>query len=901
MYLKSISIENYRNHRKTKIAFDRQLTLIGGPNESGKSTLVEAAHRTLFLKAKGTTELHRQMTSLQSAGTPEVQIVFSKDSIDYTITKRFGNQGSSQLTSSRGEVWRDDEADTKLADLLGVINRPGRITTNAILQSWAHLWVWQGSSTTNPLEHANNQRDQLVRNLQSLGVAGVLQSDLDTKAKATIDQHVDSTFVSNERFKANSAVHTAEKEATDATQTLQNATTKQQQLQNTVDRFENAERKYRQATEQLTRQQELLKICSAKIERVSQLEQKQQLLEKDITQTSKELHNTSLLQDQISQHSKTLSQSRAELIQKEESRQDTLLSIAKLDDELQIAIKQIRDIESTRRYATLQFEIAKLEQQQQSTQERLEQLIRKQSDVAALQAQRQSLEESLATLPSIDTKAVNQLRTLDNDYQRAQIALDSMAASITLLASTVDVSLADRTLPLNSPNRIVDSTDIVVGNYATLRVSPGGGKTMTEARDLVDNTRRTLQNMLDQYRINTLEEAIEFELKRTQISVKIKEIDAQLTGLGIAKLTSELTEARKDIVELTTNITQSNEYLHQQLSKNQASVPLLPENYTWTQYLNEFEDDINRRKQSVETQQSLLIKKRELERELSDRITELTSSVRNDESLITMLQQQLGDQADYHAKLQTLQKSLAELTKLDDSINEELSSLQPEQLRKDIDRLTRAIHQLRQEQHEADIDRSGALERLQHDGSTDPTEEVAKAKANYEYTSSRFEELKQQALAWKLLRTLFEEEQKKLTDSLTEPLIQRLQAYIQCALNDTAKVQLDLNEDGFNSLRIARALDGNTPIDFDSLSGGAKEQIAAATRLAVAEVLAGESADGLPIIFDDSFSYSDSQRLESLPRMVERAKDAGLQVIIVTCNPHLYAGLGAHRVTLSKS
>jgi len=53
MRLSFVTLRNYRLHREVRVGFDPSRTLIGGQNEAGKSTLVEAVHRALFLKAKG--------------------------------------------------------------------------------------------------------------------------------------------------------------------------------------------------------------------------------------------------------------------------------------------------------------------------------------------------------------------------------------------------------------------------------------------------------------------------------------------------------------------------------------------------------------------------------------------------------------------------------------------------------------------------------------------------------------------------------------------------------------------------------------------------------------------------------------------------------------------------------
>jgi len=49
MYFKSIILQNFRNYRKTEFNFSKEITLIIGPNTSGKSNLIEA----LYFLAKG--------------------------------------------------------------------------------------------------------------------------------------------------------------------------------------------------------------------------------------------------------------------------------------------------------------------------------------------------------------------------------------------------------------------------------------------------------------------------------------------------------------------------------------------------------------------------------------------------------------------------------------------------------------------------------------------------------------------------------------------------------------------------------------------------------------------------------------------------------------------------------
>ena len=69
---------------------------------------------------------------------------------------------------------------------------------------------------------------------------------------------------------------------------------------------------------------------------------------------------------------------------------------------------------------------------------------------------------------------------------------------------------------------------------------------------------------------------------------------------------------------------------------------------------------------------------------------------------------------------------------------------------------------------------------------------------------------------------------------------------------------LDLDE---NLTVTARTMDGAT-VDFQHLSGGAKEQLAVCARLAFAS-LVSKSSGLVPVIVDDALEYTDDERMEN--------------------------------------
>ena len=119
MRLLSLTVRNYRVHKDLTVNFDPSRNLIGGPNESGKSTLAEAAHRALFLRAKTGGNIQKELVSTRHLGDPEVQLTFEAEGIRWELEKRFAAaKGSTRLTAQAGTTLRDDEAESKLASLL---------------------------------------------------------------------------------------------------------------------------------------------------------------------------------------------------------------------------------------------------------------------------------------------------------------------------------------------------------------------------------------------------------------------------------------------------------------------------------------------------------------------------------------------------------------------------------------------------------------------------------------------------------------------------------------------------------------------------------------------------------------------------------------------------------------
>ena len=139
-------------------------------------------------------------------------------------------------------------------------------------------------------------------------------------------------------------------------------------------------------------------------------------------------------------------------------------------------------------------------------------------------------------------------------------------------------------------------------------------------------------------------------------------------------------------------------------------------------------------------------------------------------------------------------------------------------------------------------------------------------------------------------------------DQLAAPLRAKAEDYLAAMFGKGTQVSLTLAGDGegFADLTVTRPGVASDSFAFGELSGGTQEQVAAAIRLAMAEILAGGSGGCLPIVFDDAFTNCDPERIGLLQRMLDLAAKRGIQVIVLSCNPTDYHMFGATEIDLRR-
>jgi hypothetical protein len=159
------------------------------------------------------------------------------------------------------------------------------------------------------------------------------------------------------------------------------------------------------------------------------------------------------------------------------------------------------------------------------------------------------------------------------------------------------------------------------------------------------------------------------------------------------------------------------------------------------------------------------------------------------------------------------------------------------------------------------------------------------------HADSGFRRVGRRARGAHLLRSVILRHRDDTRRRYVEPFRAEVQRLGRIVFGDTFEVEID------SCLRIcSRTLAGRT-VPYESLSGGAKEQLGIIARLAGAALVAKE--DSVPVIIDDALGFADSDRLARMGAVFD-AVGSDAQVLVLTCSPHRYDSVaGAHHIELT--
>ena len=160
--------------------------------------------------------------------------------------------------------------------------------------------------------------------------------------------------------------------------------------------------------------------------------------------------------------------------------------------------------------------------------------------------------------------------------------------------------------------------------------------------------------------------------------------------------------------------------------------------------------------------------------------------------------------------------------------------------------------------------------------------DLDEAEAELERATVEFIRIGERARAAQLLRDTMIRHRDNTRARYVQPYRSELERLGRIVFDDSFQVDVD------SELNIcSRTLNGRT-VPYESLSGGAKEQLGILARLAGAALVAKE--DTVPVVIDDALGFSDPMRLQKMGAVLNTVGDRG-QVIVLTCTPGRFDGI----------
>ena len=906
MRLLNCQLQNVRQHGELELSFSPRLTLIGGPNESGKSTLVEALHRALFLRATATGAPVEALQSRVHLGQPIVQLSFEAKGDQWSLRKRFsGATGQVNLKAAgSANPLTGPAAEEVLAELVGVAETLGsRQAGNVLPSRWAHLWVRQGVAGDDLLAKGKDgyDFDRLRLQLERSGGAAVQQSARDQLVEQRILAALEENFTSR-GTKKHSPLYRREEALSDASERMAGAQARQAEFESASDDLA----VICQQLEQLQRDE-----LPALQERQKQLAEGAETavrLDGAINLARRTLEPIRLRHGAADQALRQLDALDTEIGQREQSRTELQArAVAAQSRESEFTTGQQRHIASR---DGLKLQLETLEKRQQL----LQRLVESTAAAEALQrlnadldkqrqnaAQREALSRELAALPSLSKKQLSKIRQLEQTLRDARTRQQAMAAGLKLLKADQPVRLDGQPLQVGAEQRLSTVFQLEVGDGVVLEIAPGGGEALGDLQRTITLAAESLTAELSPLGVTTVEAAADLLEQRTALEQQQAALSNAATS-DAARVQQQRDQLQQRQNELQIEL-QGLSAVRSALEAEAALPTALAE-------LQAFEQQISGTLHHTRTaaraaEQELEATRSELQRLQQQRLSEagqlqvVCAELEDRRKRLTTLISQQGDREAQVAALATLSQQLQQAEQALKTLEVERAALghsdaerEQQQLQTTIDAMSQRIAQL--------LDQRGAAkQRCDSISSEDPFAAVEQAGLQLETAEVEHQQLLRVIEAHKLLKDAFDEAQADLSSRYSDPLASAIGDYLRPLVPDGQVARLDYDQNkGFQGLQLRRGQDFYA---FDTLSGGMREQLAAALRLSMADVLKGAHDGCLPLVFDDAFTNSDPERIDLVKRMLGTAVDRGLQVILLTCDPAAYGTFADQVVELGKA
>lgn len=875
MRIHRLRLRNFRGITEQEIEPAQEgVTIVQGPNESGKSTLLEAVDLVFRRKDNSRAQEVRSVQPVGEDVGPEVELEVETGPYRFTYFKRFirDKETTLEVHEPSRESYSGDKAHERAQAIL-------EETLDTAL--WRALRVDQGTG----IEQVDlEDQSALSKALdQAAGSALVGDQEIDI-FQAVREEYLEHWTKTGNLRKDARQVRNEARELADKVGELEEGL---QELQDDVQRVETLEDELEEKRDALAEARQDREDWEDRWQSVQSLQETvdEKREDRDVAQ-------------------ERLQRARERLDRREELR----TKVHDLKDELEDHEERLEAHEPE--VEALQTQASGLEKAAEAADEALEelrghlaqrredeQLLRKRDELEDLRGRvrraedaQETIEEAEAVLDelSVDESTLEAIREARYDLRSKQDRLKEGGPRIQASLEASAEALLDEEQRSLAPGdevdeRIRDTFTLQVDEVLDLTVE--AGRSAGDLEEAVEEAREEYGALLEEVGVDELDEAEDAFSERTEAQRKRdsarERLEDHLDGETVSRLRSRLEELEDEVDSLSADretdlalpeTVSEAERLRQRAERWADRAETARESTE-----RELEEARRRRDEVVAEHEDLDREHELLEQRLKTARTELEEA--RQETPDTQLQEAVNDAED------ALEEAESALEEAKTSLEEE----NPDEVRTRYENAEQVVTRLDDEISELETELTDLRARISERGGDGLHEEFEETRRQHEQARRDWERYKRRIDALKLLHDTLAEEREKAKKLYVQPLKKRIDGLGQVVFGDDFEVELgeDLSIE-------ERVLDG-TPLDWDDLSGGAKEQLNLLTRLAAGRIVSEGEEPGAPLFVDDALGYTDPDRLDAMNAVLGTASE-DLQVLVLTCYPERYQGVGGAKV-----
>lgn len=891
MKLRSLALNQFKKFiRPMRLdGIGNGLNVVVGPNEMGKSTLLDALRAALFEKHSSKAQAITALQNDRNQAGPVVELAFELEDGLYRIAKRFVKKPYARLSCPDGRTLEGDAAEDTLRNLLD-FDEPGKTGAKPeTLGMWNVLWVQQGQSF-GALDLPDSARSNLHSALES-EVGTVLGGRRGRALPQAIEKQLGELVTSNGRPRGSYKDLLERAEAMKGE--LEGLRARRQELSRTLDDLEGAQETLMRLSVGDRDQADQKELSEARKRhgQLAELEARIEAAASDLELKHRNLERAERAQAERANLKETITSEREAVEQAgqrlDEVRQQEKEARSQLDKlragvrEAETAVTMADEAVSWQRRTLDAVErearIRELEDRYKKAQAAETRLRKAQQGAAAILV----MEEAIEGIRS----AAKGVATIESRLSASatRIIFDMVPTALS------GIEVDGQPLTAEQPSvQAVEPTTIAIPDRGRITIEPGikdrdkllgqQRKAKTRLKDALQAVgAKTVSDAEDQYtrRQKLMQDA---ELARQET-----ELQAPATGdhEAGAQALSDYIEGLRQI--LTREMTE-------------LAIEELPAQQEAAAAMRAAQERAVGARGTVDTARAALSGPEDTLGELQTELGTVSTRYNDGKERLEKLRQQLAQAEEAHADdelqaaIETAQTEVSDQESTITDLQAQRTDETLPQLEARVARLERAVQDRRDKRGNLKEKIAGLRSHVEALEGAGLDEAIQQKARELELLDEARRRSKREVQVLSLLLSTLHTAEQEAKERYLSPVLNRVRPYLQL-LFPSAEITID------EDLRIIGVVrEAGYEEAFHHLSMGTQEQIAVLVRLAFAEMLV-EQSHPATVILDDALVFSDDRRMSRMFDILNLAA-RNVQVIIFTCREQLFEELGGRQLSL---